>query len=149
MTNQSMFDTVWNHFVVGKGKSSLATPREVRVEEVEEGEEREYDVSCLYRDGDGNKCAFGLFIPDELYDPKWEGKPAGRIIEKMRQQGYLEIELETNTQPDYPQSFVKGLQDAHDSAAEEMVYKGTDFHKAIEECLRFVAHRFELTIPTV
>lgn len=28
---------------------------------------------CLYRDAKGRRCALGCLIPDELYDPKWEG----------------------------------------------------------------------------
>lgn len=28
--------------------------------------------SCLYRGLDGKKCAVGLFIPDELYNPAFE-----------------------------------------------------------------------------
>lgn len=29
--------------------------------------------SCVYRDEDGNKCAIGCLIPDELYTPEVEG----------------------------------------------------------------------------
>lgn len=30
--------------------------------------------SCLYRGLDGKKCAVGLFIPDELYNPAFENR---------------------------------------------------------------------------
>jgi len=35
---------------------------------------------CLYRGPDGKKCAAGLLIPDELYNPKMEGAVASTTL---------------------------------------------------------------------
>jgi hypothetical protein len=58
MTNQEIFNKVWQHFVVE------GNPRSVEPE-------KRY---CAYRGPNGSKCAFGLFIPDEKYDPEMERK---------------------------------------------------------------------------
>lgn len=29
---------------------------------------------CMYRNPHGRKCVYGLLIPDNEYDPRWEGK---------------------------------------------------------------------------
>lgn len=41
---------------------------------------------CAYRSEDGKKCAFGIFIPDSVYDIEMEGNSAGDIID-----GYPEV----------------------------------------------------------
>lgn len=33
-------------------------------------------LNCAYRTPEGHKCAVGALIPDELYMPEMEGKPA-------------------------------------------------------------------------
>jgi len=35
---------------------------------------------CMYLSEEGNKCAFGLLIPDELYDPSFEGETVEKLI---------------------------------------------------------------------
>jgi hypothetical protein len=37
-------------------------------------------VECKYRDKNGNKCAFGCLIPDEVYDPGMEGIIAEGVL---------------------------------------------------------------------
>jgi hypothetical protein len=32
----------------------------------------DFDEKCLYRGPNGNKCAVGFLIPDELYQPSWD-----------------------------------------------------------------------------
>lgn len=64
LTPQKIFDTVATHlFTQG---------------------ERSYDRSdpevCLYRGPNGLKCAVGVLIPDELYDPEMEGLAAWHAI---------------------------------------------------------------------
>lgn len=36
--------------------------------------------SCVYKTEDGKKCAFGLHIPDALYDPRMEGRRAVAVL---------------------------------------------------------------------
>lgn len=56
MTNQEAFDKVWHHFVVEQNPKSWD----------EKG-------ICKYRGPNGTKCAAGIFISDEVYDPIIEG----------------------------------------------------------------------------
>lgn len=38
---------------------------------------------CVYRNADGNKCAVGCLIPDELYDPVMEGGTLAQQLHVM------------------------------------------------------------------
>ena len=40
---------------------------------------------CMYRTDDGNKCAIGCLIPDELYSEAMERSTVGAIIEGFPQ----------------------------------------------------------------
>jgi hypothetical protein len=57
MTKQEAFDKVVKHLL-------------------KQGEPAFDGDICCYRTDDGKKCAAGCLIPDELYDPAWEGKAA-------------------------------------------------------------------------
>jgi hypothetical protein len=57
ITNQEIFNTVVTHFASMKHRSML-----------EDGE------TCAYRAPDGNKCAIGVLIPDDVYRPDIEGQ---------------------------------------------------------------------------
>lgn len=61
LTPQEAFDTVARH-LFAQGRLAL---RDFGGEE-----------GCVYRGDDGCKCAVGILIPDELYDPKMEGHSA-------------------------------------------------------------------------
>ncbi len=60
MTAQEIFDRVWNHFITEK------QPLSFRIDMFG-------DRGCMYRDAHGNRCAIGVLIPDEQYDPSIEG----------------------------------------------------------------------------
>jgi hypothetical protein len=64
MTNQEAFDRVWHWFVV-EGHAQSKAPG---------------SMACLYRGPDGLKCAVGVLIPDEEYQPSLEGKVTAQII---------------------------------------------------------------------
>lgn len=38
---------------------------------------------CMYRAPDGLRCAVGALIPDNLYDPEFEGDTADCVIQKL------------------------------------------------------------------
>lgn len=57
MTNQEIFNIVWNHFIVEEGHPSVGN-----------------DGLCMYKGPNGERCAAGLLIPDEKYKPEMEGK---------------------------------------------------------------------------
>ena len=60
MKRQDIFDTVVRHLRAQKQRAL---------------EKHGMDM-CAYRAPDGLKCAIGCLIPDELYDPLFEGKSA-------------------------------------------------------------------------
>lgn len=62
MNAQQVFDTVLNG-IRAQGKASVDSKGD-----------------CMYRGIDGCKCAAGLLIPDEVYDPKMETVSAPQII---------------------------------------------------------------------
>lgn len=41
-------------------------------------------TSCRYKTEDGKKCAVGKYIPDELYDPSFEGNGIDYVYETIR-----------------------------------------------------------------
>jgi len=57
MNKQEIFDKVATHLLTQMEKSGHIVTS-----------------SCLYRSPNGLKCAIGCLIPDELYDPEFEGK---------------------------------------------------------------------------
>ena len=68
MTDQEIFDQVWDWFIV-KGN-----PRAL------EQDPSSIVAACRYRTRDGRKCAFGVLIPDDKYTPKMEGLPGYEVI---------------------------------------------------------------------
>lgn len=60
MTKQETFDIVAKH-LLAQNKKALA----VFEDNINEG--------CAYRGADGTKCAAGCLIPDDKYDPTFEG----------------------------------------------------------------------------
>lgn len=67
---------------------------------------------CKYRTPNGQKCAVGALIPDELYDPSYEGK-AVQTINMFAKQDFDEFLFDPKLEP-----FLTYLQDLHDRAAE-------------------------------
>lgn len=107
MTDQEMFDAVWKGakaqgFVQSTGDGGF----------------------CAYRGRNGLKCNFGHVIPDERYDPKFEGLLAAKVIHKLGMQVSTVL--------------AEDLQETHDLSW------NPDDH---EQQLRGVAWRYDLTIP--
>ena len=63
MTKQEIFDTVL-HALRKQGRASVKTHPEDGIP----------TDMCVYRAANGDKCAAGHLIPDDLYDPKMEDK---------------------------------------------------------------------------
>ena len=57
---------------------------------------------CMYREGLGNKCFAGIFIPDEAYKSEMEGKPISDL--KMKYNLFQNMDTE----------FLYDLQGIHD-----------------------------------
>lgn len=70
MNAQEIFDTVLTG-LRKQGKASMA------------------DGECMYRGDSGMKCAAGMFIPDDVYEPEMEHNSVGLLIEKHPVLEYL------------------------------------------------------------
>lgn len=67
MTDQEIYDIVAKHLLTQKVKSDYCNPHGIRL--------------CKYRGPNNLKCAFGILITDEEYDPDMEGSSAHSIIQ--------------------------------------------------------------------
>lgn len=125
MTKQQMFDRVWQHFVVEKGPPSGDLTR------------------CNYRDPSGAKCAMGLLIPDEMYAPVMEGRPAYAVLagwpelHRLLMDGFDDVPIAL-------WDLCHSLQNCHDGAVAE----AGSFHRDIEKRLRSMAKASSLAIPS-
>jgi hypothetical protein len=130
MTNQEMFNKVWQHFVVEENPASV-------------DRESEVGNGCFYRSPEGNKCAFGVLIPDEFYHEKMEGFTAISLIRGK------ECENEGRGMREYfgkvDAIFISDLQEAHDDNAND--YIGSNFTDAIEVDLKKLAEEYNLEVP--
>lgn len=93
MTNQEIFNTVVEHLVKQKAMSVDAAG------------------DCAYRGKNGLKCAVGVLIKDECYDPTIEGKRAnsGPVVKALRASG-IEASFASMTS-----NLLMRLQELHDS----------------------------------
>jgi hypothetical protein len=115
MTKQEIFNRVWAH-------AQTMTERAV-VEGAFGGE------SCRYRSPTG-PCLIGALIPDELYNPEFEGLPVSQLLND----GLLDYEIFK----DISRRFLDLLQACHDNA---------ETMEEVRENLRAFAHVRSLTIP--
>jgi len=112
LTAQDIFDRVYNHFIVNR------QPRSLR----DGGESTE----CRYHGSNGERCAGGLFIIDELYDETIEGERVSDITSYLEPGCSSHIKLLTE------------LQRAHD---------GYIHHVDMKKKLISIAEDFSLTVP--
>lgn len=68
MSPQETFDTVASHLLTQNRKSTSFVTRSAR-------------IMCAYRGDEGCKCAAGVLIPDNKYDPYMEG---GNVVPATR-----------------------------------------------------------------
>lgn len=69
-------------------------------------------MMCVYRADNGDRCAFGILLPDNLYTPKMEGVSAASLCEEYPaiRQHLFGIEYT----PGQDGNFVNALQHVHD-----------------------------------
>lgn len=89
---------------------------------------------CMYRTHDGLRCAVGVLIPDDLYDPAFEMRKADSVIQEL---------FDTNL-ADWREhiDLLMELQIAHDNCLREP--DETFNTTALARHLRGVAARFSL-----
>ena len=89
---------------------------------------------CMYRTHDGLRCAVGVLIPDDLYDPAFEMSKADSVIQELFDSDLADWREHTN--------LLNDLQLAHDNCYREPsdAFNTTD----LRERLLAVAERFSL-----
>lgn len=98
MNRQNILQKVWDHFVTQKFKRCL-TPEGL----------------CVYRNN-GNRCAIGAIIPDDIYEPSMEGHGAFVMIQhhdRLRKH----LEIAEGSQGFSDKNWLDELQHCHDKAA--------------------------------
>lgn len=102
MNKQEVFDKVASHLLTQMKPSTEPDP----------GPETGLRGACYYRSPEGLKCAIGCLIPDELYDPKFEGKRVSILpIDILR---YIGVETDEDL------LFLRRLQKIHDEYSVEL-----------------------------
>ena len=110
---QWIFNKAYRHFIINKQARSVDNKTD----------------SCMYRDGKGNKCAIGLFIPDNLYHPSLEQCTFKRLIHER----YISSVSEEKHE------FLGDLQAVHDLH---------NTYEKMEKAFNDLAKQYSLRIPT-
>lgn len=127
LNKQRVFNKVWDYFVVQKKPQS----RGIGI-----------FGACKYRSADGNKCAIGCLIPDELYSPEFDSPGEGlssavddlvTTIPEFR----LALGSVVDLAEENMMRLLLSLQCAHDEYFDE-----------IEDALRNVASTYNLEVPS-
>ncbi len=118
MTEQSILDRLWQHFVVERKPFGLSE-----------------DGVCQYRAESGACCAVGLFIPDDEYTPDMEHMGPADIGEELHWPAEVVPLLEQ-------------AQNVHDEAALLGQRRGPmDPYEEIQRRLEMMAEAYELVVP--
>ena len=89
---------------------------------------------CMYRAPDGLRCAVGVLIPDDLYDPEFETNSSDKVIHDLFKSGLADWREH--------EKLLLALQDAHDNSLRTLV---GDFNTtALRTQLLKVAAEFSL-----
>lgn len=94
------------------------------------GRASEAEGTCLYRASDGRKCAFGVLIPDELYNPILENTTVDHIFglfsSRLKEQDRQKYDMVAATIRAYfgplnveEVEFLRTLQQVHDNKPTE------------------------------
>ncbi len=119
MTEQSIFNRVWQHFVVEKKSAGISE-----------------DGLCAYHGKNGSPCALGMFIPqDDILSIN--SLPIAEVIRRCSAVKMIFKDIDIR--------FLGELQNAHDAS----VAHKAKFHERIEKELVVVADINNLTIPTM
>lgn len=78
--HQEIFETIVKHLFSQGERSTVLLPNRS-------------EYSCAYRGANGHKCAVGIVIPDDLYDPEMEGLCVDVIISDHKELKFLKPHL--------------------------------------------------------
>lgn len=124
MTNQEIFDTVYRHLLKQGRRSTRQRP----------GNPAGQDPLCVYRAPNGDRCAVGCLIPDDLYSPDMEG--LGVLILAAKVPKFLAM---FTGKPDTALRLLGRLQVVHDAGQPEVWAAN----------MAMIAKSFGLTIPAM
>ncbi len=134
MTRQEIFNEVWGRFILDRAPASFTPNPDLNSDST---------ALCAYRGPGGARCAVGLFIPDEIYDPRLENvNPAGLLFHLdsyTQSDPFLVMLLEHH-------HFLEELQVCHDDSCVASL-QGDSFHVVIEQKLRELAWDEDLEVP--
>lgn len=102
--------------------------------------------NCMYRGLNGAKCAVGMLIKDEYYDPELENLDAGNTNVGLAIQASIGRELSKQEK-----DLLNLLQGAHDDlSVADFCYLGVDvWREKIIEGLTAIAREYGLTMPSL
>jgi hypothetical protein len=129
------FRKVWQHFVVEGNGPSISI-----------------NGSCKYRLDDGRKCAAGVLLADEDYDPTCEGGGVDQFGDdynasfRLEHSPLLAAALRTLDPLGSRYTLADCLQSAHDREAVNGSGYGS-FSVGVRETLEAIARRFGIEIP--
>lgn len=139
MDAQTVFDTVVRHLAAQGHRAVQSIPARVY-------RDQPY-VVCRYRTESGDKCAFGIFIPDADYDERMEGLASRALIETGVYKGYdLVVDKLADKHPWMTQHtrLFSELQNAHDSS-----FTSPFDEKSLYGALAQIAGTFDLSIAVL
>lgn len=87
------------------------------------------DGICVYRTGDGKKCAVGLFIPDDVYSNDMEEINAKDMVTEFNLESYMPLDSVT----------LEKLQNVHDNNWDErkkQMIEGRD--TSLDDMIKFI-----------
>jgi hypothetical protein len=120
MNQQEIFDKVASHLIT-QGVQATYRPHP---------KQREAYSNCAYRGDNGTMCAAGCLIPDEEYNPEFEGLDWGEVGVEIPSLASLTFE---------DHDLISSLQSVHDN---ESNWHNIDI---LKEKLRNVAHMYTLS----
>ena len=121
MNQQEIFDKVATH-LIAQGKQSLGYWRQT--------EWSQPALGCAYRGDGGTMCAAGCLIPDDEYDPVFEGMPWNCIAQEVPSFANASVEVH---------NLIGSLQTVHDDE------KYWETPETLKEALETVANRYSLS----
>ena len=143
MTRQEAFNIAWDWFVVqGHGPSVKSVKN---LDPVALANDCESDEKfCAYRAADGNRCAIGLLIPDDVYQTSMDGGPAVAgcgIVNLVKDYEPIKALFGDDL------TFYCALQVCHDDAGLSFRSISPSFAVAFRDNMLKLASQYKLTVP--
>lgn len=138
LTTQEFFDITVRHlFKQGRAAVRPRTPEETNADCAEADEN-----ICMYRAPNGDKCAVGVHITDDQYDPKMEGLGASALQQKYN----LPQFRTTDTLVFSGMGLARSLQNVHDNVPAYLWER--ELRTVAERCQLNPAVLDTVTLPT-